>query len=44
MMVSACQWPRKPGFNPWLSHTKEKWYLIPPFLTLRNIRYISRVK
>ena len=29
------------GFNPWLDHTKDskKWYLIPPCLTLSNIRY-----
>ena len=33
------------GFNPNLSHTKdsEKWYLIPPCLTLSLIRYGSRV-
>ena len=34
------------GFNPRSCHTKDfkKWYLIPPCLTLSNIRYVSRVK
>ena len=36
----------RPGFNPRSSHTKDskKGYLIPPYLTLSVIRYISRVK
>ena len=38
--------PGRPGFNSRLRQTKDfkKWYLIPPCLTLSNIRYISRVK
>ena len=35
------QWSGRPGFNPRLHHTKD---LIPPCLTLSNIRYGSRVK
>ena len=49
---SVRQWSGRPGFNPRSSHTKDfkkkkkkkKWYLIPPYLTLSNIRYGSRVK
>ena len=46
-----CQWPGRPGFNPWSSHTKDskKWYLMPPCImfilnALSIIRYGSRVK
>ena len=45
--VFVPQWSWRPGFNPRSSHTKDffkKWYLIPPCLTLRIIRYVSRVK
>ena len=40
------QWSGRPGFNPRSCHTKDfkKWYLIPPRLTLSNIRYVLRVK
>ena len=40
------QWSGRPGFNPRSRHTRRllKWYLIPPCLTLSNVRYISRVK
>ena len=32
-------------FQNWsLTHKVKKWYLIPPCLTLSNIRYLSRVK
>ena len=43
---SVCQWSGRPGFNPRSRHTKDfkKWYLIPPCLTLSNIRYVSRIK
>ena len=46
LAVSVRQWPRRPGFNPRSSHTKDskKWYLMPPCLTLSIIRYGSRVK
>ena len=51
-MVRARQWPRRPGFNPRLSYTKDlkkkkkkkKRYLILPCLTLSIIRQGSRVK
>ena len=51
----VCLWNRtldginrygRPGFNPRSRHTKDykkKWYLIPPCLTLSNIRYVSRI-
>ena len=34
------------GFNPRSRHTKdlEKWYLIPPCLTLSDIMYVTKVK
>ena len=40
------QWPRRSGFNPRPSHTKDskKWYLMLSCLTLSIIRYVSRVK
>ena len=43
---SIYQRPRRPGFNPRSSHTKDskRWYLMPPCLTLSIIRYGSRVK
>ena len=43
---SVHQWFGRPGFNPRSRHTKDfkKWYLIPPCLTLSNVRYVSRVK
>ena len=42
----ARQWSRRPGFNSRSRHTKRlyKWYLIPPCLTLSNIKYLLRVK
>ena len=45
-MVNVRQWPRRPGFNPRSSHTKDykKWYLMPPCLTLSIIRYRPKVK
>ena len=46
-LLSICSSSSRPGFNPRSSHTKnfkEKWYLIPPCLTLSIIKYISRVK
>ena len=45
---SVHQWSRTPGSNPRLCHTKDfkngTWYLKTPWLTLSNIRYISRIK
>ena len=37
------QWSRGPGFNPRSSQAKNflKLYLIPPYITLSNIRYVS---
>ena len=45
-VYSVRQWSGRPGFNPKSSHTKDlrKSFLMPPCLTLSNIRYISRVK
>ena len=46
MTVGVRQWPGKPGFDPWSSHTEDskKWYLMPPSLTLSIIMYGSRVE
>ena len=41
--VECSQWSGRPGFNRVIPKTL-KWYLIPPCLTLSNIRYIFRVK
>ena len=40
------QWSGRLGFNPWVASYQrlKKWYLIPPCLTLSNIKYVSRVK
>ena len=51
IMVSVHQWVGRPRFIPRSSHTKDskkkwiknKWYLMPPFLTLRIIRYGSKL-
>ena len=43
---SVCQWSGRTGFNPRSIHAKnsKKWYLMPPCLALRTIRWGSRVK
>ena len=42
---SVCQSSGRLGFNPKSNHTKnqKKWFLVPPYLTLRIIRYRLRV-
>ena len=46
LLQSVRQWSGRLGFNPRSSRAKDfkKWCLISPSLTLRIIRYVSRVK
>ena len=37
-MVSVCQWPGRPGFNPWSSHTKTKMLLDASLLNTRQYK------